>query len=138
MVNKNDTEATYRKSGSLGQSKLTENSFLSSSRRSEDLMVDRIEGSGTNPDNVIVDVRSGDSERTIEIDLETLQIEEEKNNKLTEERKNRNHQKGNTAETTKESEDSRETNSEGKEAETQSLIETIQNNTTEDQEMIEA
>ncbi|CAG8839788.1 3704_t:CDS:2, partial [Gigaspora margarita] len=62
-----DTEATYGKGGSLGQSKLTENSFLSSSGRSEDLMVDRIE----------------------EIDLETLRIEEEKNNKLTEEKEKR-------------------------------------------------
>ncbi|CAG8829525.1 15339_t:CDS:2, partial [Gigaspora margarita] len=53
-----DTEATYRKGDSLGQSKLIENSFLSSSGRSEDLM----------------------------IDLETLRIEEEKNNKLTEEK----------------------------------------------------
>lgn len=49
-------------------------------------MVDRIEGSGINPDNVISDVGSGDSEGTIEMDLETLRIEEEKINKLTEEK----------------------------------------------------
>ncbi|CAG8844140.1 21953_t:CDS:2, partial [Gigaspora margarita] len=68
-----DTEATYRKGGSLNQSKLMENSFLSSSGKSEDLMVDRIEGSGTNPD-------------VMKIDLEILRIEEEKNNKLTDEK----------------------------------------------------
>ncbi|CAG8797311.1 9450_t:CDS:1, partial [Gigaspora rosea] len=34
----NNTEATYEKDNSLGQSNLMKNSFLSSSRRSEDLM----------------------------------------------------------------------------------------------------
>ncbi|CAG8733979.1 3109_t:CDS:2 [Gigaspora margarita] len=53
-----NTEATYGKGGSLGQSKLTENSFLSSSERSEDLIVDQIEGSGTNLDNIMSDVGS--------------------------------------------------------------------------------
>ncbi|CAG8458790.1 818_t:CDS:2, partial [Gigaspora rosea] len=73
--------------------------------RSEDLLVDQIEGSGTNPDNVMSDVGSGDSERTIEMDLDTLRIEEEKSNKLTEEKDK------------PKSEDSSEINSEGEKGE---------------------
>ncbi|CAG8471210.1 40446_t:CDS:2, partial [Gigaspora margarita] len=82
-----DTEATYGKGGNLCQSNTTENTSLPSGERSEDLMVDRIEGSGINPDNVMSDFGSGDSEGTIETDLETLRIEDEKINKLTEEKK---------------------------------------------------
>ncbi|CAG8826029.1 16545_t:CDS:1, partial [Gigaspora rosea] len=81
-----NTEVTYEKGDSLCQSNSTEKSFFSSNGRSEDLMVDQIEGSGTNPDNMMSDVGSGDSERTIEMDLDTLRIEEGKSNKLTEEK----------------------------------------------------
>ncbi|CAG8687541.1 7797_t:CDS:2, partial [Gigaspora margarita] len=51
---------------------------------------------------------------------------------------NTNNNSNKAAETTKESRESRKTNREGEKAETQSLIETIQNNPTENQEMIEA
>ncbi|CAG8730608.1 16882_t:CDS:2, partial [Gigaspora rosea] len=47
-----------QKGDSLCQSNSTEKSFFSSNGRSEDLMVDQIEGSGSNPDNVMSDVGS--------------------------------------------------------------------------------
>ncbi|CAG8723155.1 14456_t:CDS:2, partial [Gigaspora rosea] len=53
-----NTEVTYEKGDSLCQSNSTEKFFFSSNGRLEDLMVDQIEGSGTNLDNVMSDVAS--------------------------------------------------------------------------------
>ncbi|CAG8826846.1 20557_t:CDS:2, partial [Gigaspora margarita] len=136
-----NTEATYGKGGSLGQSKLIENSFLSSSGRSEDLMVDQIEGSRTNPDNVMSDIGSEEQQinrrkgKTGITKYKQGQRKEGSNLENTSLNTNNNSDKA--AETTKESEDSRKMNSEGKEGE--NLQEKKQeNNNTEDQEMIEA
>ncbi|CAG8793322.1 15379_t:CDS:2, partial [Gigaspora margarita] len=112
-----DTEATYEKGGSLDQSKLTENSFLSSSRRLEDLI--------NNSDKAAEIIKkSGDSRKTNSKGEESENLQEKEQEII---KKNTNKAIVQKQYQTMQCEIMQ--------AKTQSLIETMQNNSKEDQEI---
>ncbi|CAG8512340.1 34_t:CDS:2, partial [Racocetra fulgida] len=80
-----DTEAVYKKDENLYQSNTTKNAFLFCNKRSDDFIIDQIEGSEINLNIVMSNVRLGDSEEIVETDLKTLRIEDEKIYNIAEE-----------------------------------------------------
>ncbi|CAG8592453.1 698_t:CDS:2, partial [Gigaspora rosea] len=127
-----NTEVIYRKGNSLCQSNLTEN-FFSSNGRSENFMVDQIEDSGTNLDNVMSDVRSvAETTKKSEDSREIINSEGKKGKGLQE--KEQEVIKKNTNEEIVQEQD-QTMQYRIMHAKTQSLIETIQNNPTEYQEI---